>query len=491
MTDVRRRLVRQSLAYAGGGLAAPVLGILMLPLYTRFLTPAEFGLIALLDVLAMLLGTVFSLGATAMVPFYYTDELDAAVRRRKLGTLLLGVTAINTVLAGIVTVAGDAIVGLLLPSVPTHAFLALLVATAFVEPYWIAAGAVLQIRERAGTYTVLATLRMVVANALRIAAIGLFGFGVLGFIAAGAATAFVWVLPAAVVLRREVALAFMPGELWRALRVGGPTVPNNLLSYGFRAADRVVLERLTTREEIGLYYMALRIADVGRLVSDVFVSGWRPIFFKDAGRAGFAESVVPVVIRVSAVTFIALFVGGALFAPEMIALLMAADYAGAALFLPPLLAAMALKGLYSAPYLMIWFRKKTSYLPLVSAATLVVGLTATLVLASRWGAWGAALAYAFSWSVLFMITLVLGRRLYRAPYPWREVTTASVLAAVVVGIASFVEPGPSGIAAKLGLLAAFGGGIIATGCVRVGELRAALAPARAAWSRRATTAAAP
>lgn len=491
MSGIPRRLARQSGAYAAVAIAGAALGVVLLPVYTRVLSPAEFGLIALLDVIALLLTTGFSLGATAMVPFYYADEADLGRRRRCLGTLLVGVTAINVVLAVLVVTTADVVVGALLPSVPIWPFVPMLAATALLEPYWIVAAAVLQIEERATAHSLLTFLRQVMANALRIVAVVVFGLGVLGFVAAGLATALVWLVPSAVLLRREATWAFMPRELWRALQVGGPTVPNNLLSYGFRAADRVVLERFATRDEIGLYYMALRIADVARLASDVFVSAWRPIFFKEAGRPGFAENVVPVAIRTSAVAFIALFVAGALFAPEIVGLLMAADYAGAALFLPPLLAAMALKGMYSTPYLMIWFRKKTSYLPLLSAVTLVFGLTATFVLVSGWGAWGAAIAYALSWSVLFAVTLVVGRRLYRAPYPWTEVATASVLAAVVVGISTFVEPGLGGTAAKLGLLAGFAGGIVATGCVRVGELRSALALAHTAESRRATTVAAP
>ena len=491
MTGIPRRLARQSSAYAAVAIAGSALGLLLLPVYTRVLSPAEFGLIALLDVVALLLTTVFSLGATAMVPFYYADEPDAARRRRCLGTLLIGITVINIVLAAMIVTTADAVVGALLPSVPVWPFVPILAATALLESYWIVAAAVLQVQERASAHSALTFLRLLTANGLRIGAIAVAGLGVLGFVAAGLVTALVWLLPAAVLLRRETTWTFIPGELWRALRVGFPTVPNNMLSYGFRAADRVVLERFVSREEIGLYYLALRLADAGRLASDVFVSAWRPIFFKEAGRPGFADAIVPVVIRLSAVAFIGLFVAGALFSPELVALLMTADYAGAAVFLPPLLAAMALKGLYSTPYLMIWFRKKTSYLPLLSAVTLVFGLIATFVLASQWGAWGAALAYALSWTVLFGVTLLVGRRLYHAPYPWREVATASLLAAIVIGIAVFAAPGLSGIALKLGLLAGFAGGIVATGCVRVGELRSALAPARAAWDRRATTVVAP
>jgi O-antigen/teichoic acid export membrane protein len=118
--------------------------------------------------------------------------------------------------------------------------------------------------------------------------------------------------------------------------------------------------------------------------------------------------------------------------------------------------------------------------------TLAFGLTATFTLAARWGAWGAAIAYVLSWGVLFALTLVLGRRLYRAPYPWREVLTASVLATVVVGIAAFIEPGIGGIAVKAALLAGFGGAILMTGCVRPAELRSAFAPARGSRPRATT-----
>jgi len=491
MTGISRRIARQSGAYAAAAIGGSAMGLVLLPVYTRILSPAEFGLIALLDVIALLLTTGFSLGVTAMVPFYYADATALDRRRRCVGTLLIGITAMNVVLAVLVVTTAEIVVSALLPSVPVWPFVPVLAATALLEPYWIVAAAVLQIEERATAHSVLTFLRLLVANGLRIIAVVVLGLGVLGFVGAGLATAVVWLLPSAVLLRREATWAFMPRELWRALQVGGPTVPNNLLSYGFRAADRIVLERFATRGEIGLYYMALRIADVARLATDVFISSWRPIFFKEAGRAGFAENVVPVVIRASSVAFIGLFVVGALFAPEMVGLLTAPDYAGAALYLPPLLAAMALKGLYSTPYLMIWFRKKTSYLPLLSAATLAFGLVATFVLASRWGAWGAAIAYLLSWAVLFALTLGLGRRLYRAPYPWRAVATASVLAAVVVVMSTFVEPGFGGAAIKLGLVAAFAGGIVGTGCVRISELRSALAPARAAWSGRPTSLVAP
>jgi len=486
VSGVSRRLARQSGAYALVAIAGGALGLVLLPVYTRVLSPAEFGLIALLDVIALLLTTVFSLGATAMVPFYYADEVDPVRRRRCVGTLLIGITIINLVLAAMVVTTAEVVVGAFLPSVPVWPFVPILAVTALLEPYWIVAAAVLQIEERATAYSVLTFLRLATANGLRLVCLTLFGLGVPGFVGAGLATAFVWLAPSAVLLRREAAWTFIPRELWRAIQLGGPTVPNNLLNYGFRAADRIVLERFAARDEIGLYYVALRIADVARLASDVFVSGWRPIFFKEAGQTGFAEHVVPVVIRTSAVAFISLFVAGALFAPEMVGLLMATDYAGAAVFLPPLLAAMALKGLYSTPYLMIWLRKKTSYLPLLSAVTLAFGLTATFTLAARWGAWGAAIAYALSWGVLFALTLVLGRRLYRAPYPWREVVTASVLATVVVGIAAFIEPGIGGIAVKLALLAGFGGAILATGCVRPAELRSAFAPARGSRPRATT-----
>jgi O-antigen/teichoic acid export membrane protein len=487
--DVGKRLGRQSVAYTLASLVGPGTGLVLLPVYTRFLSPADFGLIALLEVLSLLLATVFSLGMTALVPFVYVDEQDTFARRRCLGTLLIGVTGVNAVMSVLVLGAGESLIGWLLPSVSFTSFVPILVATAFLEPYWIVAGSTLQIQERAPAYAVLSAARILLSVALRITWVVVLEQGVTGFVTANLVATAAMAVVAGVVLRREVALAFTPRVLRAALAVGGPTVPNNLLAYGFRVLDRIVMDRFVARDVIGHYYMALRIADVLRLGSDVLVSSWRPIFFKEAAGAGFAQSIVPRVVRLAAVGLVAMFVALSLFAPELVALLTAPDYAGAAAFVPLLAAAMAVKGLSALPSLAVWYRKRTVYIPALTLVTVVFSIGANLVLAPRWGAWGVAVALLASWAVMATLTFALSRRLYPVAYPWRAMICAGALGGLAVLAGSWLEPGLGAGALKTALFGGFLAACLLTGCVTLREVYVALGPARAALRRVAPAAA--
>lgn len=478
MRAIARRLGRQSVAYGLASMVGPGTGLLLLPLYTRYLSPADYGLIALLEIVALLLATVFSLGMTAMVPFYFVDEPDPACRRRRVGSLLIGVTAVNIVLTALVVAVGPQLVGLLLPSVPFTPFVPILALTALLEPYWIVTGAILQIQERAGRYSALSSARVVLSMALRVTAVVVFEGGVIGFILANLATAAVTMAAVLPLLRSEATLAFDLRDLTRALRVGGPTVPNNLLSYGFRAIDRVVMDRFVTREQIGIYYLALRLADVLRLAADVFISAWRPVFFKEAGDPRFAAVVVPDVIRLVSVVFVAVFLVVSLFAREAVVWLLAPGFEGAAAFVPVLLAAMAIKGLYAFPYLVIWYRKRTAYVPVLTLIALLVSVGANLLLTPHFGTWGIATALVLSWSVLFGLVLAVALRWYPLVYPWRPIAIAGGTAVAVVAATATLEPGSVAVAVKLALVGVWAGGLVVTGCVTIAEVHAIGAPLR-------------
>lgn len=473
------RLGRQSFAYALASLVGPGAGLLLLPVYTRFLDPADYGLIALLEVIALVLGAVFSLGMPAMVPFLYVDYKDAVARKRAFGTLVVAVTVINIVLALMAWLGGPVTLGALLPSVPFAPYVPLVILTTFVEPYWVMAGAALQIQERAGRFAAWSTIRIAISIATRLLFVVVLLRGAEGFIMANLVTAVIFGVAAFVILQGEVAWRFSPGVLREAFRVGSPTVPNNLLSYGFRLMDRVVLERFATLEQVGLYYIALRLADVMRLGGDIFINAWRPVFFKDADRSDFAREDVPRVIRIVGVSLVCLFVVLSVFAREIVTLFAAPAYRGAASFVPLLVAAMMIKGLQSFPYLVIWLRKKTSWVPGLSGLALGVSLCANWLLAARWGAMGVAAALVISYAFLATAMFAVSRRLYAIQYPWRGLTAAAVLGIATVTLSTLLPDGAVSFVVKCGMVACFAGLLVATGCLPRSELRAL-------WSSHAT-----
>lgn len=449
------RVKRQSGAYALASLVGPGTGVLLLPVYTRFLTPAEYGLIALLEVIALVLGAIFSLGMPAAIQFYYTESLDVQRRRRLMGTILAGITAVNLGLGLLALLGGRPLLGLLLPSVPYSPFVPIVVLTMIVEPYWAVLGVVLQMREQASRYALLSTIRYFVSIGLRVWLVVVLAQGVFGFIMANLLTAVCGAVAAGVLLRKETAFALEVPELRKALALGLPMVPSNLLSYSFRLLDRVVLERVATLEQVGLYYLATRIAEGMRIGADVFVNAWRPVFFKHAADEGFRVEVMPQVVRLATMAFTAGFLLFSLFAREMAALLLAPEYRAAWIYVPVLAAAFAIKGVHAFPYLTVWYRKKTAYIAVLTLATVVFSVAANVVLGRRWGALGVGVALMLSHALLFALMFGVARRLFPLVYPLRAMAGTAMTALVLAAAGTSLEPGLAGTAMKLVLLCVY------------------------------------
>ena len=72
------RLSKSTFIYGVGGLLNRFLSFLVLPLFTAYLTPAEFGISSILAWMAFLITPVFSLGfGAAIAPSYFEGNSKA------------------------------------------------------------------------------------------------------------------------------------------------------------------------------------------------------------------------------------------------------------------------------------------------------------------------------------------------------------------------------------------------------------------------------
>lgn len=68
-------LGKDSLIYGVGSVVTRFIGLLTLPIFTAYLTPEEYGVLAMLGLLTMVAQPVFSLGlAAAMGPSYFRSD---------------------------------------------------------------------------------------------------------------------------------------------------------------------------------------------------------------------------------------------------------------------------------------------------------------------------------------------------------------------------------------------------------------------------------
>ena len=83
------RLVRGTLIYGATNFGLKGVNFGLVVLYTRFLTPADFGTVALAEVIAAIVATVSNLGLTAAIqPLYFSYVGERKILHRCVSTLL-------------------------------------------------------------------------------------------------------------------------------------------------------------------------------------------------------------------------------------------------------------------------------------------------------------------------------------------------------------------------------------------------------------------
>ena len=81
-----RRLGRHSAIYGLGGLVSRILAVLLLPLYTRYLSPSDYGKVETLIALTTVIGIVLRMGIHSAFFRFYFDSKDPVDRRRVVRT---------------------------------------------------------------------------------------------------------------------------------------------------------------------------------------------------------------------------------------------------------------------------------------------------------------------------------------------------------------------------------------------------------------------
>ncbi len=178
-------LARATVLYGLGEVLARVMTLLLLPVFTAYLSPQDYGVISILSALGLLLIPVFSLGlGAAIAPVYF----DGNSRKTKDATIC----ATGFILAASVTLllgAGRASAGLISATLlGTTAYSSLvviaLVTTAFTI-LTIPFRQYLQFEERARVYVVLSTISILTTTILSVVLVVVFKRGVYGMLMAG------------------------------------------------------------------------------------------------------------------------------------------------------------------------------------------------------------------------------------------------------------------------------------------------------------------
>lgn len=430
-----KRLVARSATYGAGAVFLRAVGFLLLPVYTRFLTPEDYGIVAVANTVALMLGLLMPLGMHGALSRFYFRTTDEGERRATAGTLWLSTIIAASVVTAALQLFGEPLFAPLFREVPFSPYLRLAVWSAFFAVFPLVPQNLLQVREQARLYvaTTLGTAIVTTALTLGFVVVGRMGARgyLLGSVLGGGAGAIAYTA----IALRTVRPALRWDLLRAALVYSLPLVPHGIAGWALEMSDRAILARFVPLRDIGVYSLGYQLGSALGLVVTAFTSAWVPYLFRTLstrGTAGNAELARVATYYAAVLCFTALGVG--LLVEHVLVFLAPPAFASAHRVTVWVAAAYVLNGLYVIPVGFLFWKERTGLIPVVTVISGLLNVAMNLLLAARVGAIAAAWATFAAYGAMLVLAYAFAQRLHPFPYEYGRLLRVVGVAALLLGI---------------------------------------------------------
>jgi O-antigen/teichoic acid export membrane protein len=439
MAAYLKRLVSSLAAYQLADVVSKLIAVLLLPVYTRYIDPAGYGVVELLANGVIFISIVVRFGMIeAFLRYYFSDqdpERRNALVRRAVGFLFIATTLASILLAGFATPLSKLVLG----HQDTTTFLVAVLGLWSFTNLELAYG-LLRVDERLRAYATASLTNVFLTIASSVVLVVVLHDGARGLLLGNYGATTVVLLALWWTMRHRLRPRSAPSQrMATLLRFGLPTVPAEASVYALSIVDRYYVYHDRSPALAGLYSIAIKLAGAVAFIVRAFQYAWPPLAYSitdDAEASRLYGLVTTYYLFVSGWVAAAL----ALLGRWVLRILAAHQYAGAYRALPWVALGWALYGLWVV-FLVIAGRAKVTTRNFPAAlAGLAANVVLIVVLVPPLGIAGAGIALCGAYVVMLSVMYMLVRGAFRVQFEWLRLVRLVVVMGGLAAAGDLVLP---------------------------------------------------
>ncbi|MCZ7589087.1 MAG: oligosaccharide flippase family protein [Gaiella sp.] len=435
-----RRLGRHSAVYGIGGLVSRVIAVILLPLYTRYLTPADYGKIETLLALTTVMGLVLRAGITSAFFRFYFDVADDAGRLRVLRTSFWFTMGGGTLGLALLLVLAEPVSSLLFGTAEAADLVRAAGVALWATVNYEQMTSLFRVEERSVAFVSASLANVFITIGLTLLLVVGLEQGALGVIVGNFSGTLIVYLALLGYRREQLGLQFDRGLLREMNRFGVPLVPTALFLWITNFSDRFFLVKLADVSEAGLYSVGVRVASAMVLLLTAFRMAWPAFAYSIRDEREARRTYAYVLTYLTVVTAWAAL-ALTLLSPWLVDLLAAPRFAESSRVVGPLAFATVSYAAYIVIAIGVGRARRTQFNWVVTGAAAAVNAALNLALIPSYGMMGAAIATVAAYTTMAVGMAWWSQRIYPVPYQWRRVATAAVAAVALAAIGMELDAG--------------------------------------------------
>jgi len=458
MLSKLKSTAKSSFIYGIGNLSTKLIGLILLPFYTRIFPVGEFGMLAMLETTSQILITVFGLSLyNAFLRWYWEKEYSES-RKSLFFTAFIFLAGVASVMAISLGFASKTLSAFLLNSGEHFQLVRLMVITAAFEIVGVLPLTLMRVQERPGLFISSNIVKFSVNLVLTLFFIIALKHGIEGIYEAQIIGNIVFFIFTSRYITKNSEAKFTRKALREMLSFSLPLVFASIAGIFLNLTDRYAIKFINGLEELGSYQFGFKIANAIKIIVLNSVSfALTPVIYKmidEPGSKRFYSKILTymgfgVMIIVMSVSF---------FGKE-IAMIFAdkKEYWSSYTIIPVLAFGLFFSSLRDSVYTGLNISKKTKVTAAIIITVAILNIGLNIAFINLFSSMGAAIATALSQLFYLVLVWKYSQKYFYIPYELTKILKiffTGVILSVLAAFANKLSVVPA-ILIKLILIASF------------------------------------
>ncbi len=432
-------MAKHSSVYGIGNVLNRVIGFLMIPVYTRYLIPSEYGILELLSLTTEIVGMILSMRIShAMFRIYFEhDSLED--KNEVISTSMLTFGAIGSIGLLMASLPSWFLAEKILNSSQYSYYFIISFATLWFNTLVLMAFYYLMILKKSTLYIISSSIKLFIALSFNIYFIVFLKMGVLGILygnlIASVSMTVILVIPVLI----QVGIRFSNRKLKEMLKYGLPLIPGSLANFVVLVSDRYIVKIFGSLSDVGIYSLSYRFGIMPHtLITVPFNQVWGVRRFELMKRDD-AEELFGRIITyfIFLLTFIGL--GISVLAKDTLYIIADSKFWDAYKYIPILLLSYIVYGLYFHFVMGILLAKKTKYISYIDIVNGIINIVLNIFLIKAYGLYGAAYATLISYTTRIVMVYLVSSRLQKIYFEFDRVLKILLSAGLIFIFCFFID----------------------------------------------------
>ncbi len=442
MKDALLKITKHSSIYGIGNFLTKGITILLIPLYTSYLTPSDYGLLQICNIFHSILTIILMMGmSSSLFRVYYNVGQDENKRIVFNSTIITYITLAGSVII-ILLVFSNPLSKIIIGSSGTSYLFKVIVLAAFLEGFYNLQLAYFRAEEKPVLYSVSVFLRVLFYLSLNIIFVASLKRNYVGVREVNLISIILITLLVIPITLKNFKFRIDMAYIKEILHIGIPLGIGGIAIWILGLTDRYMLKILLPEQialtQVGIYSLGAKVAMIIRFILvGPFMISWGVLMFSyqnDPRAKKIYASVLKYYVFFAGIIYFIL----SMFSKEMIMILSRnEEYYLAYTVVPMLSISVVLHGIYQVFTVGVTLTRKTKYVIYSNYTAAFTNISLNFLLIPKFGIIGAASASIIAYILNVIMIYIFAQKVYKINFKIVKVITYLFLLSSIIFVSNY------------------------------------------------------